>query len=367
VFARGDALLATDFDPSSLRTSGNTVAIQAGFRALAGYGDTDFHLTGDGTLLHWPGGIYGDKRQLVFVEHDGGRRLRIGDAWSEELRFFEGGLTVSNDMSVLAVSITNDGGLYETWISDMDRPRLSRFAYEPGQDCTPMAWTPDDTSLIYTCRTTDESVLYLRRVDSNEQPRELQRWQAAENFFGSSFTPDGSSLIVTHFRQGETDLQLIPLQSGAGSAGSDEPWLEDADNGTVSADGRWLAYRSDVSGRNEIYLRPLRPDGSLGREIPVTTNGAGVPYWNDAASPPQIIYHRGDEMYVTDIGPDGTASAPRSLGSTTPLSEATGGHLHLADGRLLAIKKGPGEDLPDRVDFVLNWTTELEQRLAGAR
>ena len=79
------------------------------------------------------------------------------------------------------------------------------------------------------------------------------------------------------------------------------------------------------------------------------------------------MYHRGDDMYVTDIGPDGTASPPRSMGSAVPMYQATDSHIHLADGRWLASKKGPGEDLPDRVNVVLNWSTELEQRLAGAR
>ena len=253
VFARGDALLATDFDPSSLRTSGNTVAVQAGFRALAGYGDTDFHLGADGTLLHWPGGIYGDKRQLVFVEHDGGRTLRLGDAWSDDLRFFEGGSAVNREGSMLAVSITNDGGLYETWISDMDRPRLSRFAYKPGQDCTPMIWTPKGESLVYSCETTDEEVLYVRSVDTNGEPRELLRWQSGEDYFATSITPDGSSLVVTHSREGEERPRADPARAG-------KRWL-----GPGQAVARGCQRRRGVRQRTlaGLSLRRLRTQRDL--------------------------------------------------------------------------------------------------------
>lgn len=45
----------------------------------------------------------------------------------------------------------------------------------------------------------------------------------------------------------------------------------------LSADGRWLAYASDASGRSEIYVRPFPEVGSA--LVQVSTNGGTEPVW----------------------------------------------------------------------------------------
>jgi len=365
VFSRGDTVLATAFDTRTVEPVGDTVAVQAGFRAIAGYGDTHFELSADGTKLNWPGGVYGDKRQLAYIEYDPEVGMRIGEPWSEELRFFEGGLETSDDGRRLAVSIANDAGLYEVWISDMDRPRLSRFAYQSGRDCTPLIWTPDDESLIYSCRTTKDQIVYIRSVDANEAPRELLSLQTPENFGPTSFLPDGSAVIGTHFVDRRPSLQLMSFVRASDEPATLRPWLEDAASGRVSPDGRWLAYVSDVSGRQETYLRPLRQDGSLGREIPVSTKGGGAAYWDAASSPLRLRFHGGGGFHLVEVDAAGRISEPKLLADTSALSRETIGHVHLPDGRWLAAVKGEGEELPDRVDVVLHWTTELTTRMSA--
>jgi hypothetical protein len=57
-----------------------------------------------------------------------------------------------------------------------------------------------------------------------------------------------------------------------------------------SADGRWIAYTSNETGRYEIYVRPVSEPGAPQR---VSTQGGNAPRWS----------HRGDELFY--VAPDG--------------------------------------------------------------
>lgn len=46
-----------------------------------------------------------------------------------------------------------------------------------------------------------------------------------------------------------------------------------------SPDGRWLAYSSDESGRNEISVRAPPPEGGEGARFSVSIDGGAWPVW----------------------------------------------------------------------------------------
>jgi serine/threonine-protein kinase len=365
IFTRGDAVLAVAFDQDRLQTTGETVAVEAGFRALAGWGDTEFCLSADGTLVHWPGGIFGNKRKIVITDYVDGR-LQVVEPWSEELRQYEAQLEVSLDGRRLAINVTNDAGTYDIWSSDMDRPRLSRFIHQPGRDCLPGFWTRDGESLAYQCSTTEENTVYLARVDASEEPRQLVAARFPESYWPALIFPDDSTLVLNHTVGDETHLELLPLDAGDPSA-APQRWLDNAWDPSISPDGRWLAYESDVSGRQEIYLRAIHPDRSLGRDIPVTTNGADDPWWDPRrkGSPLQLRFSERTRQFTIDVvtDPELKLSRPKLLGDFEELAQKSAFGDHLPDGRYLDVMKGEEETPPDRVNVVLNWTTELERRM----
>ena len=364
VFSRGDAIVATPFDLDRLTTTGATVAIQAGFRAVASYGDTFFNLSRNGTLWHWPGGVYGDRRQLYFLDNE-----RLGEPWSEERRHFEGDMEISTDGRRLGISICNDAGLYDIWIAEMDRRRLSRFVHEPGRDCEPQYWTPDGESLLYQCVTTDGGDLYLRHVDGTSEPRRLVSWPSSESYWAHAFLPDGT-LVLNHDHDGTQDLTLVSLETEGDETDPPAMWLENAWNPEISPDGRWVAYQSDASGRSEVYLRALAEDHSLGREVPVTTTGADGAWWypDHKRSPLRLRFWSKDNAWAVEITTDG------GLDISDPERVAHHGRELLAkisqvddlpDGRWLAVLKDENEALPDQLHVVLNWSEELKRRLGN--
>jgi Tol biopolymer transport system component len=83
------------------------------------------------------------------------------------------------------------------------------------------------------------------------------------------------------------------------------------DNSHISSDGRWLAYVSNESGTNEVYVRPF-PDIDKGK-WPVSTDSGDSPLWSPEGR--QLFYRSGDSFMSVEID---TESA-FSLGKPTVL------------------------------------------------
>ena len=122
----------------------------------------------------------------------------------------------------------------------------------------------------------------------------------------------------------------------------------------VSPDGRWLAYVSDESGREEVYLT-LFPDG--GRKWQVSEDGGNFPRWS--ADRQKIHYLEPDgTLIVADLEIDGstlTVLGTTELFVTGRRAAPAMNYDVTADGeRFLISKAAPGQDLPP-LTLVVNW------------
>jgi Tol biopolymer transport system component len=128
----------------------------------------------------------------------------------------------------------------------------------------------------------------------------------------------------------------------------------------VSPDGRWLAYASDESGRDEVYVRPF-PTGS-GR-WQVSAGGGGEPRW--ARSGREIFYRAGGQLMAAEIRTSPTLSVGTrtALFSTGPY-QVNGNHAAydvLPGDRQFVFVKTAAET--QRFILALNWFQELRERV----
>ena len=359
--------MAVPFDPESLETTGAQVAVTDGLFVTTVY-NAGFDVSRHGTLIHVPGGLVGVDRRLMFIDRE---TQQITEPWSDDRRPFETSLSVSPDGRRLAVTLINADRYYEIWTSEMDRPRLTRFVAEPGLDCVPGGWHPDGERVTYVCASADRGALYLRSVEGTDAPRMLGQWTAANEFilaYGGSFTLDGAHVIMHHQIQGKSKLVRLSLNEPDATP---VLLLEGASVGTISPDGRYLVYSSDASGRTEIYLRSIDADLRLGREVPVTRDGADFAWWSSPAGKPlTIAYLSSGRLYELKVTPGDRVrlSEPRLLGDMSEVnSKLRGNWFDLRDGRLLAIVQGEGEEIPQELTVVVNWRREFEERLRAER
>jgi eukaryotic-like serine/threonine-protein kinase len=135
-----------------------------------------------------------------------------------------------------------------------------------------------------------------------------------------------------------------------------------ARRGTFSPDGRWLAYESAVSGRNEVYLQPFPGPGE---RIQVSRSGAAQARWRDDG---RELYYVGLDQRLMAVpvrlSADGRTA---DLGAETALFVTRlstqellfGGrrveYLASPDGQRFLINAVPDEDAPAPIRMILNW------------
>ena len=138
-------------------------------------------------------------------------------------------------------------------------------------------------------------------------------------------------------------------------------------NPELSRDGRWLAYQSNASGQDEIYVRPF-PNVDEGR-WQISTGGGTQPLW--APDGGELLYRApGGAMMAVPVQTDPTFTAGNGevVFEGSYLGTAGGGSSGRTydvalDGRFLMIKPGDETSTSDQIIVVQNWLDELAQRV----
>ena len=137
------------------------------------------------------------------------------------------------------------------------------------------------------------------------------------------------------------------------------PFAESAPQ--VSPDGSYLAYRSNESGRFEVYVRPF-PEGS--GKWQVSTNGGSDPRW--AVDGTELFYREATTLMVVGVSTSGAFTVGRSqrLFGANVLQQ--GGAIPkydvFPDGqRFLMIDRGTNAT-QDTVRIVENWDEPFRGR-----
>jgi serine/threonine-protein kinase len=186
----------------------------------------------------------------------------------------------------------NDG--MDIWIWDVARETLTRFTFDPGMNQYPV-WTPDGRRLLFRSGRSGPPNLFSQAADGTGAVERLT--ESPNEQAPYSVSPDGNRLVFREdVRATGQDLKVLTLQGDRRA----EPLVQTAfneRNAEISPDGRWLAYQSNESGQEEIYVRPF-PDANSGR-WQISTSGGRVPLW--ARSGKELFY----------VAPDGAVLGVR--------------------------------------------------------
>jgi serine/threonine-protein kinase len=174
----------------------------------------------------------------------------------------------------------------DIWIWDLDRENLTKLTSNPSVDAVPV-WTPDGAHIVFTS-SRDGRVpnLYWQRADFTGVAERLTTNENSQN--PSSFSSDGKQLVIQVSVPGNlTDLHLMTtetLLAGKPATGKMEtrPLLDSTSfeaAGEISPDGRWLAYYSNSSRTNEVYVRAF-PNVESGGQWTISTSGGTRPAWS---------------------------------------------------------------------------------------
>jgi hypothetical protein len=273
VYAKPDgSLWAAPFDKNANRVTAKPVQIGSNV-AITANGIAQFAVSKNGNVAYLPEG----PRTLVLVSRDGHMRNA-----TNEHRLFSSP-RFSPDGQTIAVDI-NDPDARDIWTVSMNRANLKRATFM--RDAHDAAWTPDGKAITYTSYRLGALGIYRSRPGANAKPDSVYTSQPLA--YSGEWLRDGTGIvtIASNLRpQSGLDIALV----GDSGRGPIIPVLADQFETrfpTVSHDGQWLAYVSNVSGRDEVYVRPFNRDGTPWR---ISADGATEPVWSPDGS---MLFYR---------------------------------------------------------------------------
>jgi eukaryotic-like serine/threonine-protein kinase len=357
VFARGTTIMAAPFDAAELEVTGEPVAMIDNVRHPAAITAADYALSATGTLVYVPDDGLTPRASPVWVDRAGNL---LGRAISEPVENpRDPALSPDGTRLVLTTGPPNDGDL---WSYDLrGRPPI-RLAVV-GDDVA-AAWSPDGRQVAFTMRAegtggahtvlADGSMLAPRPLRAEPVPGGVRDWTAT------------GELLLVRGPLTTTNIVAVPV-IGDGPA-REVVATEYADfDPALSPDGRWLAYASTRTGRNEIWVQGY-PEGVAVR---VSSNGGFEPRW--ATNGRELYYLQQDTMMAVAVetGDELSFSAPEQLftGPYRVLADPTARSYDVApDGRFVMVALDDGSETgapPSNIVVVQNWTEELKRRVPG--
>lgn len=364
-------ILAARFDATTMSLNGPAIPLVEGVRIDSGQWPF-YAVAENGDLVYWTGASTpGSDGRVVRISRDGEVEA-VDPSWLFDPGTPEVSVALSPDGRRLAVKITTDEG-EDIWVKELDDGPLSRLTFDPEADFRPR-WSADGNWIYFVSfRDGDGDIdLYRKRWDATgpaELVLDFDQRHVAEAILdrqeeawilrlgGSNVT--GTTGIRDIVGAAVGDTALYPLAA--------EPYDEKA--AALSPDGRWLAYESTETGRDEIYVRPY-PNVTDGK-WQISTNGAINPVWARGGSELFYISLTG-EMTVATLEFDGEVR----VRSREPLFNAfelrifaqnnyASYDVSLDDEHLYMVQLGAGEGEDAFNEFILvqHWLTEVNERL----
>jgi serine/threonine-protein kinase len=279
VYANADGLIrAVPFDPERLAATGEPVIIPEAARVE--FGVAVMALSRTGTMVLAPRST--PQRALELVDRSGrAERLNARVGEFSDPRFSPDGRRIALSM----------GG--NIWLLDRAQGTLTRLSFDSA--ASRPAWSADGRRVAYLRLIGRMSDLRLINADGSNSAQSLpglgnfEPWEVL-------FTPDGNSVVVrTVERSGSRDIWLLPLDSTRQPV----PLLRSPANEVapaLSANGRWLAYVSNESGRAEVYVRSFP---NLGERFAVSLDGGTEPVWSPRGG--ELFYRSGPLLIAAEV------------------------------------------------------------------
>ena len=305
LFGRDGALLARPFDTSRLEFTGEPFSLSVKLRRGPVGNYTTFSVSNNGVLVFDPS-VERLRRQYRWVD----RRGQTINSLDVASGFFSHTLA-PDEKHFIADRFDPQTGTPNLWLYDVSGGNPQRFSYGPGGDMSPV-WSSDESRIVWNS-TRDGGVGNLYQKAASLAGEETLLWKSDYNKLPTDWSRDGRYILYHQFDpKTKWDVWVLPM------TGSDKrkpsPLVQDGANesaGTLSPDGQWLAYITDVSGRSEVYVQRF-PGGGGKRQV--SNDGGGGPRWRRDGR--ELFYYSGDGKLMAAPAPRGESfemSAPVSL------------------------------------------------------
>jgi serine/threonine-protein kinase len=326
-----------------------------------------FSISDSGTLIYLPGSLSNiafGQRVPVWVDREGKEEpipVKPDDY---------GCPRISPDGKKLAIVIDSGEG-EDIWIWDLLRENWAKLTTDDFNNEAPL-WTPDGRYVLFVTVNGNNSILKRKSASGTGDIEPLAEVPNIR-IVPSSWSSDGKTLIAFDNSTDSEGIGLISIDNDYKWS----PLLNKEFNElqpNVSPDGKWIAYVTDETGNQEVYLRPF-PDVDRDMKV-VSTNGGSNPLWSSDSK--ELFYRNGESVMAVKVQtePGLELGKPvelfkRSYQGRVPadLSRQTMWDIHPDDNRFVMMKETAGDGgepeaaVPVKINIILNWFEELKDKV----
>ena len=341
LYVSGRSLMAQQFDPARLEVSGPVQTLMGDVVRL-GNGLARLAVAAAGTLSVVRG-TPPVPRRLAWIDRQGNvEPLPFPPAFYSHPR-------VSPDGTQVTATVSDPDT--DVWVFDLSRHTSTRITRD-GKSLWPI-WTPDGKRIVYSSTRGGPAVIRSKPAHGAGDDELL-----VENPFinrAESWSDDGG-LVMMQVHDNDVEIWIRPTASAphrypASRVGALDP--------RVSPDGRWVAYRTDDSGQNEVFVDRFPAASSGG--VQVSKQGGTTPVWSLDGR--ELFFKIGNDFWSAPVTAPGTFREPRRLFvANLPANDAF--YDVGRDGRILAVVEEQPSRPPTEFQLSFNVGAGLRRRSA---
>jgi len=352
LFVRDGKLLAQPFDAGRLELTGEPVSVAENIATFMDAGL--FTASSNGVLVYRAGGA--QEGHLTWFDPRGRRLGTVGEAGAYLT------LAISPDGTrAIASRLAPNPAL---WLLDLSRGTATRFTF--GASLALFGtWSPDGSRIIFASNREGSYGLFQKSASGVRDEELLLKSSDAK--YPMNWSPDGRFLlyVMLNPKTSKRDLWVLPLEGEKTPFPLLSTEFNHAD-GKLSPDGRWVAYTSDESGRDEVYVRTFAPETSAaasdeGKWL-ISIGGGSEPRWRSDGK--ELYYLAPDrKVMALEVTTNSKfmAGVPKAL-FPAPLRTATFTYSWdvTPDGKRFLFPT-PAEQREAPFTVVLNWQAALKK------
>lgn len=349
LYQRENSLMAHPFDPSSMELEGDAFPIAENVSYVSNWSRAVFSVSDNGQLLYRSGEINVGSNLILYD-----RKGLVQDTIGEQT--IQSSFSFSPDEQFVAQTI-NDQSIsnVDIWVHDINRDIKTRFTFDSTIEIAPI-WSPDGSEIAYRANVEDGFEILIKNSSGVGDAKVL--YKSKLEIFPIDWTADGKYITLSmdignsfeniYALPIVPENELIPIITG-----NHDAWFNE-----VSPDGNWIAYTSDESGKDEVYVTTFpKPSGKW----QVSNNQGDRPQWS--ADGKELFYlDNKDNICVAEIE---TSGSQIKIGKVQILFNIAGqrpGNIYdvTDDGQKFLVNSKISSLSKSKVIFVDNWDAEIK-------
>jgi eukaryotic-like serine/threonine-protein kinase len=349
-FVRDQTLMVAPFDLGTLRLTGPAQPARHRVAVYFGVAHAEYALSGNGTLVLVPSNVLPPRREVVRLDRAGRTEIILPAESSYK------GPALSPDRHQLALT-RNDNG-FDVVVYDLQRKSITRLAASARREYSAV-WDRSGTRIFHVVDLPLFQIFETETSGGGEPKRVLE---GSQDQVPQDVSPDGQWLLflqTTAVNRWSVGILPLARPQEARLFGGEEGAASFA---TFSPDGRFIAFQSDATGREEVYVRPVAGNA---RPVPVSGGGGQLPRW---ARNGELFFWQRDLLSAVQI----RTSPTLQIGPSRPLYRTVrerpayydGDYDVSADGQSIYLTRTPDLLRPRELRVVTDWGSEVEAIVA---